>query len=414
MLGFNFARGNVRKLLVLPIYAIGALVTLAVPRAPMQWVFGSGPGVGEGALELYRLAADRDPSLSLTWLAKDDHDRATATALGIPAVLKSSPRGFWLTVRARVIVVTHGFGDANRFGTRGAFIAQLWHGVPLKLIQLDSPATMRLGIPGEWRLREPLRRFYRRGFKAIGLFPAASELVAARLRTAFGLSEETVVVTGDPRDDVLSRGTAEERRAVARAALAEHIGQLPDRVILYAPTWRDGETDPGAPTAAEWGSIAAYLQASDTVMVVRPHHIGVGDYRAGVDASARIRLLGSDIQTDATPLLPAIDVLVTDYSSIAYDFSLTGGTILFLALDEEAYTNSRGLYEPYREFSGGRGVRSWEALLGQLRRVDDDPEWAALLAGHARTLGERHFAFTDGGNTGRVYAEVLKKLGGNR
>jgi len=412
MARFEFATGNARKLLALPLYALGALAGLVVPRSRRRWVFGSGQGIGEGALALYRHAAERDPALRLDWLARDRSDRDRAAELGIASVVKTGPRGLWRTLRAGVVVVTHGFGDVNRFGARGGFLVQLWHGIPLKLIQLDSPATTRLSFPGGWRLRPLLRRFYRRGYRAIGLLPAASELSAERLRTAFGLTADRVVVTGDPRDDVLSPGDP----TGARAALFAALGTADDgsRVLLYAPTWRDGDPDPGVPSARQWTSLAAYLEESGSLLLLRPHPLGVGDYRDGLSASPRIRLLGSDLVAEITPLLPAVDLLITDYSSIAFDFSLTGGPILFLAPDEAAYVSSRGLYEPYREFSGGRAVRDWDGLLGQLRRLDADPSWAAEVAAHSETLEQRHFRYTDGGNTGRVYALVRARIGGRR
>ncbi len=412
MTRFTFARGNAQKVLALPLYALGAAASLVVPRGRGRWVFGSGTGVGGGALALYRAARERDPGLRLDWLARDDRDRADAAAAGVPSTRRSSARGLWLTLRAEVAVVTHGFGDVNRFGTRGAFVVQLWHGIPLKLVQLDSPATMSGGgIPGMRSLRGVLRTAYRRGFRGIGLMPAASELTAAHLRTAFSLPADRVVVTGDPRDDVLERGTAEQRRDAARALLAERLGGMPaGRVILYAPTWRDGAPDPAVPTLEQWHEIAATLDATDSTLLLRSHPLGVGDYRAGVDLSPRIRLFGSDVQREITPVLPAIDLLVTDYSSIAFDVSLTGAPILFLAPDVDAYSDSRGLYQPYRTFSGGHETRDWPGLLAQLRRLDDDGRWAAELRAHAERLADERHAYRDGENSVRVYEQITRRL----
>lgn len=417
MSGFNFASGNAKKLLSLPLYALGALASLAVPRSDDRWVVGCGSGVGEGALELFLLARAKPTPPRLDWLARDDRELAEARKLGLDATLKSSARGLWLTLRARVLVVTHGFGDVNRYGTRGGFVVQLWHGIPLKLIQLDSPATMRTRLPGARQLRGPLRRAYRAGFAGISFMPAASPLAAERLRTAFGLPAHRIAVTGDPRDDVLSRGTPAERSARARELLFTRIGlphtDLPrteSTIVLFAPTWRDGDADPGIPSADDWLGIDEYLRASDSLLVLRPHPHSVGDYRAGAAASDRVVLLDSARLADVTPVLPAVDVLVTDYSSIALDYSLTGGPILFLAPDEESYSESRGFYEPYREFSGGREVRSWSALLAQLRRLDGDPGWAGEVRDHTVDLATRHFAFQDGRNTERVYSEILLRL----
>jgi CDP-glycerol glycerophosphotransferase len=414
---FSFATGNAKKLAALPLYGLGAIAGLLVPRSNDRWVFGCGSGIGEGSLALYQHARAADPGLTLTWLARDERDRAAAAALGVPAVLKSGRRGLWLTLRAGVAVVTHGFGDVNRYGLRGAAVVQLWHGVPLKLVQLDSPATLRVSVPLVSRqLRGLLRRFYRRGYRAIAMMPAASELVAERLRTAFALPAGRVVVTGDPRDDVLSRGSAEDRVATARALLSGALGLGLDgaRVLLYAPTWRDGEADPAVPTAAEWARIDGWLRFADAVLVVRPHPHGVGDYAAGIDSSDRIHLLAAHRQSDLTPILAAVDLLITDYSSVAFDYSLPGGPILFIAPDEEAYASSRGLYEPYREFSGGREVRSWTGLVDQLARFDEDPDWASRVRAHSCELRDRHFAFQDGRNTERVYSELLRRLRARR
>ncbi|HEY0261131.1 MAG TPA: CDP-glycerol glycerophosphotransferase family protein [Lacisediminihabitans sp.] len=413
MPSFNFARGNAKKLLSLPLYAMGSFASLMVPRSDRQWVFGSGGGVGEGSLAVLSVARGGDPSLRITWMARNPDDLERARALGLRAVLATSARGFWATLRARVAVVTHGFGDVNRYGTRGAFVAQLWHGIPLKLIQLDSPVTMRSGILSRSRLlRGQLRWFYRRGYRrGITLMPASSELVAARLRSAFGLPSDRVVVTGDPRDDVLCRGTAETRRDAAKALLAERLPSAGEsRVVLFAPTWRDGAVDPGVPSERDWSRLDSWLRATDTFLVIRPHPLGIGDYLAGPARSDRIALLTPAAQRDINPVLPAVDALITDYSSIAFDYSLTAGPIFFLAPDEEEYTASRGLYEPYREFSGARQVRSWPALVSQLERYDSDETWAEAVRQHTVSLRDRHFEFLDGHNAERVYEQITRRL----
>jgi CDP-glycerol glycerophosphotransferase len=415
MPGFDFARGNARKLLSLPLYALGVVASIAVPRRRGRWVFGSGPGVGEGSLELARHVRHEHPEIAFSWLAKDAADAAVARAEGFDAVEKAGAAGLWRTLTAEVTVITHGFGDVNRFGTRGAFVVQLWHGIPLKLIQLDSPATTTLGVPGGWRLRPLLRRFYRRGFTALGLVPASSELVAGRLRTAFGAGS-AVAVTGDPRDDVLSRGTAGERRSVARSTVFALLG-IPDeaqQIVLFAPTWRDGAADPAVPSADEWRAIAAHLDSVDGLLVVRPHPLGVGEYAAGTAHSGRIRLLTSAEATSVTALLPAFDRLVTDYSSIAFDYSLTGGPMFYLAADEDEYASTRGLYGPYRDFSGGREERGWTGVLDQLARFESDPGWAAGVLAHTTRIAVEFFAFTDGKNTARVYAEITTRLDARR
>jgi CDP-glycerol glycerophosphotransferase len=406
---FTFARGNALKVLALPLYALGALASLFVRRRPGLWVFGSGSGVGEGALAVLLYARTVDPSLQLVWLARNERDVSDATALGIEVVPRSSWRGFRLTLRARVIVVTHGFGDANRFGTRGGLVVQLWHGIPFKLLHLDSPATLRVPVFSRFGIvRRMLRRAYVRSGRGIGLFVTASALSARRIRTAFALPADRVVVAGDPRDDVLFTSTSADVRERMSALLSEPRA-ITSRILLYAPTWRDGEPDPAIPGEADWSAIGDYLAITNSLLLIRSHHLGIGDYSAGVAASDRILLLSNDLQGDITPLLPGIDILITDYSSIAFDFALTGRPILFLAPDIAEYSTSRGLYEPYRDFSGGSEVTSWSALLELLRSVDRDD---AASRAHSVWLAARAHAYRDGGNTARVYDEIVARLAG--
>jgi CDP-glycerol glycerophosphotransferase (TagB/SpsB family) len=408
---FTFARGNAKKLLSLPLYALGGIAGLVVPRRPGTWVFGCGSGLGEGALALALYAREQDPVPSITWLARNAAELGQARALGLPAVLRSSRHGFWRTLRAEVVVVTHGLGDANRFGVRGGFVVQLWHGIPLKRIQLDSPVTFRGRFTPRF-VAAMLRVLYRRSNAAIRLLPAASEYSARRLRTAFGLAGERVVVTGDPRDDVLVRGTEASRTDSARRLLRQSLGELgTSRVLLYAPTWRDGDRDPGVPSGPEWQAIADYLETSDSVLVLRPHPHSVGDYDAGPALSPRIHLLDAASQNDITPVLPAVALLITDYSSIAYDFSLTGRPIAFLAPDLDDYARSRGLYEPYAHFSGGTEVRSWPELLALLERADSDAAVLEALRQHSAGLATECHSFHDGRSTERVYGEILARLG---
>ena len=407
---FTFATGNVALLKRIPLYLLGALATLVVPRTDRIWVFGSGTGPGEGALPLLRLTRERlRDDVRLVWLATTDAELERARALGLDTVRKLSARGFWLTLRARVQVVTHGQGDVNRYAARGGFLVQLWHGIPLKKLHLDSPAELsapsRLG-------RFLVARGYRVVGRQVSLFAVSGERVVSRIRSAFGLTREQVVVSGDPRDDVLLQGEPAERRERARATLAAAVGPLSDGpIVLYAPTWREGAGDPGQPDGATWRDIAAWLDRVDGTLLVRSHPLGHGSYDAGPALSARVRLLDADVLNEVTPVLPAVDHLVTDYSSMAFDFSLTGGTMVFLAPDLETYVESHGLYEPYRLFTGGRHVANWQHALDVLDRlVRREPETLAAAEAHVRWLRDEHFDHLDGHACERVLEEIMWRL----
>lgn len=405
MASFSFDAGNAGKLLRIPLYALGRVATLVIPRAGDLWVFGSAVGLADGAWSLWQHAVERGERV--VWLTSSAADERQARDRGIPFVAKGTLRGFWLTARAGVTVVTHGFGDVNRYAATGGVIVQLWHGIPLKRIGLDAAVTTASPLPfARGATRRVLARLYRRTQGRIRVIPAASELVRGRLESAFGLDTARVPVTGEPRTDVLSRGTAEGRRAAARARLNDLVGDVTDdtRVVLYAPTWRDGASDPAAPASAEVATLHALLAETDAVLLVRSHHLGVGDY---ADLrSPRVRMMGSDLVADVTPLLPGMDALITDYSSLAYDAALVPLPTLFFAPDLAEYQRSRGFYGTYAAVAGDDPAANWSALLAQLRALLSDPAVHAARIERAVALSARVHAFDDGRSTERVYRAI--------
>ena len=405
MASFSFGSGNAAKLLRIPLYAAGRMGTFLVPRG-RRWVFGSGAGVGDGALALWRIATAANQSA--VWLTSSEHERAAATARGIPTIRRSSLRGWWATARAGVIVVTHGQGDVNRYAVAGGFLVQLWHGIPLKRIGLDSPATTEVpAVPGAGVLRRLVAFFYRDTAQRIRLMPAASDRSRGRLESAFALDDARVVVTGEPRVDVLSAGSPDERRAAASALLENATGALPAgaRTLLYAPTWRDGADDPAVPAAAEWVRIVTILEQQNAVLFVRSHPLGAGAYRPPLP-SARIRMLGSSVLGDVTPALPGIDVLITDYSSMAYDVGLLGMPVLYLAPDADEYARTRGFYGQYEDVAGTDAAADWNGLLAQVESLLTDEQAFAERSARSSTLSAQMHAHRDGRNARRVYQAI--------
>lgn len=412
--GFDFARGNLAKLLAAPLYALGALAAAVTPRSRDRWVFGSGTGVSQGAWEFWQEVSRREPDAHLTWLTTDEAQEEQALQAGIESVPLHSFAGFRATLRAGTAVVTHGLGDVNRYGSSGAFVVQLWHGIPLKRIHLDSPATLSLGGRAPGWLRRLLRQAYRMGSRRIGLFPVPSALVGSRIESAFDLDPERIAVTGDPRDESLLRGDAASRVARARRVLdgAGITGgeDADKRLVLFAPTWRDGAEDPCVPTREQAAALQALAEREDLLIVVRPHRLGIGAYRSAVAGQGRLRLADADTVADVNLILPAISALITDYSSVALDYSLVGCHVLWFAPDREEYERTRGLYEDY-EVTAGAYATTWEQLTARLGAVLGDPDAARANAAETAALRDRFFDTTEPGAPGRVYDAVLERRG---
>jgi len=404
---FSFGTGNAAKLLRLPLYALGWLGTLLVRRGD-GWVIGCGAGIGDGALALHRVASEAGHRV--TWLTGSAREDVDAAALGIRTVRRDGLLGWWKTARAGVIVVTHGFGDVNRYAIAGAFVVQLWHGIPLKRIGLDSAATVQVpAVPGAPLLRRLIAVMYRTAAQRIRVLPAASHRSRGRLESAFGLGDDRVLVTGEPRVDVLSAGTASERREAATAVLTRTGPLLPgQKAVLYAPTWRDGAPDPAIPTAAQWVRLVRLLERHDAVLFVRSHPLGQGGYSPPW-SSGRVRMLNAELLPDVTPALPRMDVLITDYSSLAYDVGLLAIPVVYLAPDAEQYGSERGFYGGYAEVAGSDFARDWDAATAQLDGVLAGGEAHAERARRSAALSAQMHAHRDGRNARRVYQAIRSR-----
>ncbi len=404
---FTFAKGNAAKLAGLPRYATGNIRTRFITRDPRLWVFGSAFGLADGALALLRAARRLEAGRRLVWLVGNAEQARRARSLGLEWAAKDSPEGFDLTARAGVVTVTHGFGDVNRYALRGATIAQLWHGSPMKKLHADSPAALSLGPLNRFgAARNLMREAYRRGTRRISLLPVAADAFVPFMCSAFDLTPQQVRVLGEPRTDVLFRGSPAGRRAAARELLERSVpGLVGRRALLYAPTWRDGEPDPGIPTARQWRRIDAFCSATDSVLLIRPHALGVGSYG---HSSRHVHLIPPSVLPESMPLLWGIDTLITDYSSMAFDYAVTGNPLIFLAPDLEHYAATRGLYLDYPTVTGGRWRQDWDGVLDALETLDADPaarERAVRRSAALAALAHRH---TDGRSAKRVARYLLE------
>lgn len=405
---FQFASGNLGKLLAIPKYVLSLVFSWFVPRVRNRWAFGSGIGVGEGALALALQLQLEQPDATITWLVATDTERELAEQHGFNALPRSSWHGYWATLRAHTLVVTHGLGDVNRFGVFGAVLIQLWHGAPLKRIHLDSPVTTT--VRGPKPVRALLRRMYERGSQQVSLYVAGSDTAAERLRSAFRVDPGKVRVLGDPRDDELALQAQDPERARAareRVLSLLQAGEIADDapILLYAPTWRDGEDDPAIPNADEVAALHELLDTLGAHLVIRSHPLGAGDYAHVL--GPRVHELGSELARDVTPLLGAFDAVITDYSSIVIDFALLDRPIVWFAPDLNEYALGRGLYEPLEITAGGRIERTWSEVLARIAGVFSDGALERSEAvRNARDLKARFHAHRDGSSAARVLAAI--------
>lgn len=296
----------------------------------------------------------------------------------------------WLLARADVIVVDDYQPVIYKVDDPDVRIVQLWHAVGA----FKTVGYSRVGKPGAPNPYGKTHKNYTR-------VTVSSHADVPAYAEAFGIPEGHVVPTGTPRTDrFFDPACAAAAREAALAAFPEARGRT---TILLAPTFRGD----GARTATydirrlDYAAMHALCVERDAVWIVRMHPF-VRDPLA-IPEVLRDRILdGQRSPIDVNDLLFAVDLLITDYSSIVYEYSTLGRPMLFYAYDLEDYVSSRDFYEPYEEFVPGRIVRTFDELLDAIRQADFQVEKVAAFAA-------RHFDHRDAGSTDRVVDLIISR-----
>jgi CDP-glycerol glycerophosphotransferase len=265
---------------------------------------------------------------------------------------------------------------------------QTWHGTPLKRIHRDVLWAPEGRLD---RLEEDVVKW------DVLVSPNAES--TPRLRGGFRYTGEVLEI-GYPRNDVLAAPDTGDLRARIRGELGVPPGAT---AVLYAPTFRDDEKFGDGPTQVQMGLDIPALMASwgpEGYLLARSHPLMTGrtvvpDLPGVVDTS---------YYPDVRDLYLAADVLVTDYSSVMFDFAITGKPIVLYAYDLQRFREEiRGFYFDLEEAAPGPIVRTTEELAATLADLpglgrQNDKVYADFVA--------RFCSLEDGHATDRLLARL--------
>jgi CDP-glycerol glycerophosphotransferase len=275
----------------------------------------------------------------------------------------------------------------------GQTCLQTWHGTPLKRIGLDIARPQfenGLIYPG----------LIRAAAASWDLLLSPNSVSTPIFRRALGYDGE-IMESGYPRTDPLHRPGGGQRAAAIRHHLGLAAGK---RIILYAPTCRDSTTSLFGYRFDLQLDLAAMAEAlgDDHALLLRLHP---GDRDSAV---ARV---GSQFVTpvthypDIADLLLISDVLITDYSSVMFDFAGTGRPVLFYTYDLENYRdNLRGFYFDLESQAPGPLLDSTADIIDALR---DTPGIERTYRAAYQAFTSTYCALDDGQAASRVVRRLL-------
>lgn len=293
--------------------------------------YGQSIGCNPGAID--RELAARAPNVIRYWSVVD---LSVPVPEGAIAVVEGSPEWWRARGSARLLIVNDWL--RRRFSRKaGQKVLQTWHGTPLKRLALHRPGF------DPRRMAAVIKESRR--WDVLLAQNAYSERI---LKKAYAFFGKPIWTDGYPRNDVLVGGDG----AATRAALG--IG-LDERVLLYAPTWRDDRSE-----IVDFIDPQLLAEQADAVVLVRGHSRTL---RPGRDQSGA-RVIDVTGFAETARLLLAADALITDYSSVMFDFSVTGKPMFFLVPDLEHYRGElRGFYFDLAERAPGPLVKTQDELV---------------------------------------------------
>ncbi|MFF4903260.1 bifunctional glycosyltransferase family 2 protein/CDP-glycerol:glycerophosphate glycerophosphotransferase [Streptomyces sp. NPDC001260] len=292
---------------------------------------------------------------------------------------------YWdVLARAKYLVNNANFADAV-IKREGSVHLSTQHGTPLKKMGVDQ-ATYPVVAAATGSFAKLLARVDRWDYNL-----SSNRHSTEMWERAFPAAHETLEY-GYPRNDVYYTATADD---VARAR--RELGIPEGRTaVLYAPTHRDYHT--GFETGLD---LEAFCEEAgeDVVVLLRAHYF----YDQG-RARNTGRIIDVTAHRSAEDVCLAADALITDYSSIMFDYANLDRPMVVYVDDWDVYRETRGVYFDLMELPPGPVARTPE----ELARVFRDGSWAGPESRAARTaFRERFCQFDDGRASERVVRRVL-------
>jgi CDP-glycerol glycerophosphotransferase (TagB/SpsB family) len=304
------------------------------------WVFGcwTGKKYDDNAKFLFEYVNKNHPEVRCVWLTREKAVAEKVRKLGYEVYESYSIEGILIALRCGVAIMTNGLEDFGLLPfVGGAHIVSLWHGVGgFKKIYNENYHGFKL------KLKKTVDRFFNWVYRDLSL--ATSEYTAERTMEQFGVTRDSIVITGQPRNDLF-------REKKDKSSLVSDIDfHLYSKVVLYMPTYRvSPNTHRDVVKDILEGLVASsafmeFLKRENILFLVKLHPLT--NFKMDV-VDSHFQVLSDKNVKSVQHLLMAADCLVTDYSSCCVDFALLNRPIVFYVPDEDDYLSYSSLNDAY-------------------------------------------------------------------
>lgn len=251
---------------------------------------------------------------------------------------------FITALKARCWVTNSSIERGLGFTGKNTFFVNTWHGTPIKKMGFD------LTVGNE--------SFRSKNTWNMDVMTVQSRYEAAVFTRAFHLKQGICRILGLPRNDELARAN-EERKKECRQKIGIPEGK---KVILYAPTFREYQKDEAMrcvfDTPIDW-AVWEKKMGADYLVLLRAHYETIQTMQLSKD-SGYVRDVSE--YESLNELMIASDILISDYSSILFDYSILEQPMFCFTYDYDQYQSARGMYFDVRDWLPGGSVEQNELM----------------------------------------------------
>ena len=340
----------------------------------------------------------------IVWVTRSKEIKNELTKKGHRVYYVWSIPSIWYHLRGKYHFIDQSPIDINAFFSVRSKRINLWHGFPLKKIG----AYTGLKHTGQkTKFKKWINKFTTRGCWSDCYVLATSEFSAAILKKAFGVNTEKIIISSYPRSyepifkNPIKYISYNERKNFDEIRQYVIEGY---KIIGYFPTFRDKKETLifGTENIEEINQFLDYCENTKIKIVGKFHFAEKNDKFGAVESHEAFINLPS--KADIYTFLSQINVLITDYSSIYFDFLLWNRPIIFFPYDLDYYRyEDRGLIFDYEEFTPGSKVHNIEELKSLLSKdlnvytqrykreyADKASKLRAKIFGDYKIMGIRH------------------------
>lgn len=356
-------------------YVLGYLLWLfswLIPRSRRIWVFGSFRGsFTDNAKYLFIAVSEQCTEIFPVWISYKSSTVRQIRALGLNAYSLFSLKGLYYALRGKFYFFNAYSSDICYFTSRGTIQINLWHGVGLKKIEfcVDKGPMYNRYVKKTWKERFYYPQVYRRP----DYFLSSTDFQTVKFAQAFRIREDQCMNLGYPRNDFLLADESKRMDFIRRFeshGTQQLIQQLRSfsKVLLYMPTWRESQRKLFA-EHLDLQRLNRLMKEQNALLLLKPHANTIIENPEQLKAYSNLQLMDNSV--DIYPILPYTDVLITDYSSILYDYLLMEekGVILYL-YDYDEYVKDRDFNYPFLENVAGEICYSFDELLAAIGKEE--------------------------------------------